>query len=134
PLYNTVVSSSPAAAGPTGRLYAMGVDAQRIFNRLLQMQEHPETRIHGATGTLSLDPSGRVRRELSWGQIVDGQLQPVGDLAPWVAVAGPCATSAATRPSGTPHSCCSPPERACWAAATVANRVSLIWSCVMPLQ
>ncbi len=83
PLYDTVVSSWPAAAGPMGRLYAMGVDAQRIFNRLLQMQEHPETRIHGATGTLSLDPSGRVRRELSWGQIVDGQLQPVGDLAPW---------------------------------------------------
>src|SRR5690606_11126391 len=83
PRSDTEVSSWPAAAGPMGRLYAMAVDAQRIFNRLLQMQEHPETRIHGATGTLSLDPSGRVRRELSWGQIVDGQLQPVGDLAPW---------------------------------------------------
>ena len=82
-LYDTVVDSWPAAAGPLGRLYAMGVDAQRIFNRLLQMQEHPHTRIEGATGTLSLDATGRIRRELSWGQIVDGQLHPVGALSSW---------------------------------------------------
>lgn len=82
-LYDTVVGSWPAAAGPLGRLYAMGVDAQRIFNRLLQMQEHPETRIEGATGTLSLDQHGRIRRELSWGQMVDGQLHPAGNAAAW---------------------------------------------------
>ena len=82
-LYDTVVDSWPAAAGPLGRLYAMGVDAQRIFNRLLQMQEHPETRIEGATGTLSLDERGRIRRELSWGQMVDGQLHPAGNASAW---------------------------------------------------
>ena len=82
-LYDTVVDSWPAAAGPMGRLYAMGVDAQRIFNRLLQMQEHPQTRIEGATGTLSLDEHGRIRRELSWGQIIDGQLHPVDSLSSW---------------------------------------------------
>ena len=82
-LYDTVVDSWPAAAGPLGRLYAMGVDAQRIFNRLLQMQEHPQTRIEGATGTLSLDSTGRIRRELSWGQIVDGQLHPMDTLSSW---------------------------------------------------
>ena len=76
-LYHSVVDSWPAAAGPMGRLFAMGVDAQRIFSRLLQMQEQPDTRIDGATGRLSLDPDGRIRRELSWGQIVDGQLQPL---------------------------------------------------------
>lgn len=82
-LYDTVVDSWPAAAGPMGRLYAMGVDAQRIFNRLLQMQEDPEMRIAGATGTLSLDQDGRIHRELSWGEIVDGQLHPVNSAAPW---------------------------------------------------
>src|SRR5690606_40651043 len=71
PLYDTVVSSWPAAAGPMGRLYAMGVDAQRIFSRLLQMQEQPETRIQGATGLLSLDQDGRVRRILAWGEMID---------------------------------------------------------------
>lgn len=83
PLYDTVVGSWPAAAGPMGRLYAMGVDAQRIFNRLLQMQEHPETRIQGATGTLSLDRDGQVRRVLSWGEIVDGQLHPAAGTSAW---------------------------------------------------
>lgn len=82
-LYDTVVSSWPAAAGPMGRLYAMGVDAQRIFSRLLQMQEQPETRIAGATGSLSLDQSGRVRRELSWGRITDGQLHSLPDPNSW---------------------------------------------------
>lgn len=82
-LYDVVVDSWPAAAGPMGRLYAMGVDAQRIFNRLLQMQEHPETRIAGATGTLSLDQDGRIHRELPWGQITDGQLQPLSSSTPW---------------------------------------------------
>lgn len=79
-LYQSVVDSWPAAAGPMGRLYAMGIDAQRIFSRLLQMQEQPDTRIDGATGRLSLDRDGRIRRELSWGQIVDGQLQPLPSL------------------------------------------------------
>lgn len=83
PMYNTVVGSWPAAAGPMGRLYAMGVDAQRIFNRLLQMQEQPDTRIEGATGSLSLDPSGQVRRVLPWGRIIDGQLHPLPDASSW---------------------------------------------------
>ncbi|MEZ2744177.1 penicillin-binding protein activator [Halopseudomonas bauzanensis] len=77
PLYQTVVDSWPTAAGPMGRLYAMGVDAQRIFSRLLLMQEQPETRIDGATGTLSLDSNGRILRVLPWGEMVDGQLRPM---------------------------------------------------------
>lgn len=77
PLYQPVVDNWPTAAGPMGRLYAMGVDAQRIFSRLLQMQEQPDTRIDGATGTLSLDGNGRVLRVLPWGEMVDGQLQPI---------------------------------------------------------
>lgn len=79
PLYESVADSWPAAAGPMGRLYAMGVDAQRIFSRLLQMQEQPDTQINGATGTLSLGTDGRVRRILPWGQIIDGQLQPAAE-------------------------------------------------------
>ncbi|WP_157718676.1 penicillin-binding protein activator [Halopseudomonas litoralis] len=77
PLYDIIVDSWPTAAGPMGRLYAMGVDAQRIFSRLRQMQEQPETRIDGATGILSLGADGRIHRELSWGEMIDGQLQPL---------------------------------------------------------
>tara|TARA_B100001059_G_scaffold235689_1_gene282270 strand:+ start:507 stop:2327 length:1821 start_codon:yes stop_codon:yes gene_type:complete len=76
PLYQGVTSNWPQAAGPLGRIYAMGIDAQRVFNRLPQMRQYPETRIDGATGLLSLTQDGRIQRDLAWGQIQDGLLQP----------------------------------------------------------
>ncbi|MGI3129775.1 penicillin-binding protein activator [Halopseudomonas pachastrellae] len=76
PLYGAVTGNWPQAGGALGRLYAMGVDTQRIFARLPQMRQYPETRIEGATGTLSLDQGGRIQRELSWGEIQNGVLQP----------------------------------------------------------
>ena len=76
PLYQSVTASWPQAAGPLGRLYAMGIDAQRIFSRLPQMRQYPDTRIEGATGLLSLTQGGRIQRDLAWGQIEDGLLRP----------------------------------------------------------
>jgi len=76
PLYSSVTSNWPQAAGPLGRLYAMGIDAQRIFSRLPQMRQYPDTRIDGATGLLSLGQSGRIQRDLAWGQIQEGLLEP----------------------------------------------------------
>jgi len=76
PLYQSVTASWPQAAGPLGRLYAMGIDAQRIFSRLPQMRQYPDTRIEGATGLLSLTQGGRIQRDLAWGQIEDGLLKP----------------------------------------------------------
>jgi uncharacterized protein len=76
PLYSSVTSNWPQAAGPLGRLYAMGIDAQRIFSRLPQMRQYPDTRIDGATGLLSLGQGGRIQRDLAWGQIQDGLLEP----------------------------------------------------------
>ena len=58
------------------RQEASGIDAQRVFNRLPQMRQYPETRIDGATGLLSLTQDGRIQRDLAWGQIQDGLLQP----------------------------------------------------------
>ena len=79
-LYDSVTSSWPQATGALGRLYAMGVDAQRIFSRLPQMQEYAETRINGATGTLTLSEDGRVHRSLDWGVISGGQIVPADDV------------------------------------------------------
>jgi len=76
PLYASVTSNWPQAAGPLGRLYAMGIDAQRIFSRLPQMRQYPDTRIDGATGLLSLGQGGRIQRDLAWGQIENGLLEP----------------------------------------------------------
>ena len=76
-LYDQVTSNWPQAQGPLGRLHAMGIDAQRVFSRLPQMQQHASTRVNGATGGLSLAPDGRIRRELSWGGMERGQLSPL---------------------------------------------------------
>lgn len=79
-LYDSVSSSWPQAAGPMGRLYAMGADAQRLFSRLPQLQRHEEASIEGATGRLSLGTDGRVRRSLGWGVISDGRLIPANEV------------------------------------------------------
>jgi outer membrane PBP1 activator LpoA protein len=76
PLYSDVTGNWPQAGGALGRLYAMGVDTQRIFARLPQMREYPDTRIEGATGELTLDSTGRIQRLLPWGQIRNGVLEP----------------------------------------------------------
>lgn len=78
-LYDQVTSNWPQAQGPLGRLYAMGIDAQRIFVRLPQMQQHPSTRINGATGQLTLAADGRIHRNLSWGVMERGQLSANSD-------------------------------------------------------
>jgi uncharacterized protein len=78
-LYDPVSRSWPQASGALGRLYAMGVDAQRVFTRLPQMQEFSETRVEGATGTLQLAQDGRIERRLQWGVIRDGRIVPLDE-------------------------------------------------------
>lgn len=81
-LYPSVSQNWPQATGALGRLYAMGIDAQRIFSRLPQMLQHGDTRLDGATGELRLGEDGRVIRATEWGVIEDGQVRPVGPSQP----------------------------------------------------
>jgi outer membrane PBP1 activator LpoA protein len=65
-----------------GRLFAFGFDALRIANSL--KRGAPITP-QGLTGTLSIDPQGRVRRELEWVRIKGGlptPLEPASAAAP----------------------------------------------------
>ncbi len=79
-LYSQVTNNWPQAQGPLGRLYAMGIDAQRIFSRLPQMQQFSSTRVDGATGELTLSPDGRIQRQLSWGVMERGQLSATSSV------------------------------------------------------
>ncbi|UAW98991.1 penicillin-binding protein activator [Halopseudomonas nanhaiensis] len=81
-LYPSVSQNWPQATGALGRLYAMGIDAQRIFSRLPQMRQHGDARLDGATGELRLAEDGRVIRATEWGVIEDGQVRPVGPSQP----------------------------------------------------
>jgi hypothetical protein len=82
PLRAQVIAQWPQAAGPLGRLYAMGVDAWRLAPRLEQLKTLPESRIEGLSGSLSMNPSRRVERQLPWAKFVDGQIQRLPNTAP----------------------------------------------------
>jgi outer membrane PBP1 activator LpoA protein len=82
PLRQQVTNQWPQAAGSLGRLYAMGVDAYRLAPRLTQLKAMPENRIDGLSGSLAINPSQRVERQLPWAQFVDGKVQRLPDTAP----------------------------------------------------
>ncbi|MGV8844638.1 MAG: penicillin-binding protein activator [Pseudomonas sp.] len=78
-LRQQVVSQWPQAGGSLGRLYAMGVDAYRLAPRLSQLKALPQTRIDGLSGSLSLNASQRIERQLPWAQFRDGQVVRLPD-------------------------------------------------------
>ena len=49
-----------------GRLYALGVDAFELYPYLAQLAASPEARINGETGTLSINDSNQIQRQLRW--------------------------------------------------------------------
>ena len=55
------------------RLYALGFDAYRLIP-LLYNTHAIDTPLQGVTGTLSLDPDGRVHRRLDWAHFDDGSV------------------------------------------------------------
>ena len=79
PLRRQVAAQWPQAGGSLGRLYAMGVDAYRLAPRLGQLKALPDSRIEGASGSLTMTPSQRVQRQLPWAQFVSGQVQRLPD-------------------------------------------------------
>ncbi len=71
----------PNVRGPAESLFAFGVDAFRIVNRLswLASGEH---RIMGGSGTLGLAGDGSIRREPAWAVVRDGNFRPLPPAAP----------------------------------------------------
>jgi uncharacterized protein len=57
-----------SARGASARLFAFGIDAYRVLAALPALSRMPGTSIEGATGTLSLDDFGQVRRMPAWGR------------------------------------------------------------------
>jgi outer membrane PBP1 activator LpoA protein len=61
-------------------LVALGVDSYRLYPRLPQLEQFPDTRVYGVTGTLRLDPRRRIERELTWAQFINGEVRPGSGL------------------------------------------------------
>lgn len=62
------------------RLYAMGIDAYYLHDRLRQLTRLPKTPIFGTTGKLRLDSDKRIIREQPWAEVVGGEARPLPQL------------------------------------------------------
>ena len=56
------------------RLYALGIDSYRLYPRLRQLEQLPESRMYGETGNLSLTAQRVIQRRLMWAQIRNGKV------------------------------------------------------------
>ncbi|MFX6258324.1 penicillin-binding protein activator, partial [Acinetobacter baumannii] len=50
----------------------------RLAPRLPELKAVPSLQIDGLTGTLSLNPTQRIERQLQWAEFRTGQVQPLG--------------------------------------------------------
>jgi outer membrane PBP1 activator LpoA protein len=63
-LKTEVENNQKRARGNYARLYAMGVDAFRLYPRLKQLSALPHSKIFGVTGDLSIDGEGKIHRKM----------------------------------------------------------------------
>lgn len=66
PIKGTVESAFGVTQGGLIPLYALGVDAYRLADRLDLLLTQPHQRLLGGTGELSIEYGGRVRRDMAW--------------------------------------------------------------------
>lgn len=58
-------------------LYALGVDAYRLYPRLPQLEQINGAKFYGCTGALQLLESRKIEREQVWAKISDGRAVPL---------------------------------------------------------
>ena len=76
-LKQNITSIWSSAKGQYGSLYAMGVDAFKLYPRLQQLSSLPGSRLDGLTGWLSINDKHHIERELSWQVFKNGLLSPL---------------------------------------------------------
>lgn len=78
PPHEDIAAQLPAARGALARLFAFGMDAWNLAPYLDWLREHPGSYVPGASGQLTADQFGRVRRVLVWAKFQDGLAHPLG--------------------------------------------------------
>jgi uncharacterized protein len=74
-LKTEIESNHKRAKGNYARLYAMGVDAFRLYPRLKQLSALPFSKIFGVTGDLSIDQEGKIHRKMPFAVFKRGRPQ-----------------------------------------------------------
>lgn len=76
--YRAIQKLWPAELQHHPRLFALGIDAYHLSQKLNQLQVFPDFSISGMTGMLRLNSSRQIERQLLWAQIVNGVPQVRG--------------------------------------------------------
>jgi outer membrane PBP1 activator LpoA protein len=71
-LRRTIQVDWPYVGTDLDRLYALGVDSYAILSHLNQISTESSARFQGVTSGLSLDPDGRLHRQLAWARFSHG--------------------------------------------------------------
>lgn len=74
PIQLAINEQWPASASQLAPFYALGVDSFRLYPRLNQLRQFPETKVYGSTGVLQLNPYNVLVRKLMWAQFTDGEV------------------------------------------------------------
>ena len=77
PAYQQLMSLNPENLASFKRFYALGVDAYRLIPQINELSQFPSSVFNGATGQLSIDQTGHVRRKTITGQFKKGILTPL---------------------------------------------------------
>jgi outer membrane PBP1 activator LpoA protein len=77
PNHDDIGAQLPEASGSAARLFAFGMDAWNLVPYLDWLRAHPGSYLPGATGQLTADQFGRMRRVLIWARFQDGIAHPV---------------------------------------------------------
>jgi len=77
PNHDDIANLLPAARGGAGRLFAFGMDAWNLVPYLDWLRAHPGSYVPGASGQLTADSFGRVRRVLIWARFQNGLARPL---------------------------------------------------------
>ena len=78
PNHDDMAARLPSARGGAARLFAFGMDAWNLVPYLDWLRAHPGSYVPGASGQLTADQFGRVRRVLIWAKFQDGLAHPLG--------------------------------------------------------
>ncbi len=78
PPHDAITAQLPAARGPAARLFAFGMDAWNLLPYLDWLRDHVGSYLPGASGQLTADQFGRVRRVLVWARFDNGLARPLG--------------------------------------------------------
>lgn len=76
PNHADIASQLPAARGTSARLFAFGMDAWNLAPYIDWLRAHPGSYLPGASGQLTSDQFGRIRRVMVWAKFQDGLARP----------------------------------------------------------